>query len=89
MEENLSNDIAIPMESADYIVLAKSGTPVEVLEELERMVLIDGGTIRHQYRHTILGFSGTFPKHVVEKLKSHPEISEVEQDQFVSIADNP
>jgi hypothetical protein len=90
IEKNFSNDIiAIQMEMANYIVLAKSGTPVEVLEELEEMALIEGGSIQHRYRNTIVGFSGTFPRHVVERLKSRPEVSEVERDQLVTIMDNP
>jgi hypothetical protein len=68
----------------NYIVIVKPQTPISALHELELMASNKGAKIQHQYRHSVLGFSGTLPAELVDTIKNDPIVLTVELDQIVT-----
>ena len=64
-----------------YIVVFKKGVTNERASLARNRMSTMGGTIRHQYRTALHGFSATLSAQAVEALRSMPDVAYIEVDQ--------
>jgi len=68
-----------------YIVVMKQGV-ADPASEAEEIVRDAGGRGHHRYGHALKGFAATLPEGGVERVRRHPSVQYMEQDQTVSVA---
>ncbi|KAG0005988.1 hypothetical protein BGZ80_002178 [Entomortierella chlamydospora] len=76
---------AIPQEeSQSYIVVFKSTTTAEAIEQVEKDIVGFGGKIGQHYDTVLKGFSAWIPTQVVSTLSASPFIAYIEEDAKVT-----
>ncbi|KAG0148864.1 hypothetical protein CROQUDRAFT_89685 [Cronartium quercuum f. sp. fusiforme G11] len=70
----------------NFLITLKPGTTTEELDEYEKQLQVQGGTIRHKYNSVLLkGFAVSLPESRLEGLSEDPNIQYVEPDGDVHI----
>ncbi|KAF9347426.1 hypothetical protein BGX26_001080 [Mortierella sp. AD094] len=76
---------AIPQEqNQSYIVVFKSTTATQVIEQVEKDIVGLGGKIGQHYNTVLKGFSAWIPSQIVGVLSTNPFIAYIEEDSKVS-----
>ncbi|KAJ3162664.1 hypothetical protein HDU86_003637 [Geranomyces michiganensis] len=70
--------------SGKYIVIFKSDTPKEVIDQAAKDVEAKGGSIGHRYDTTMRGFSAQVPDGLLTTFKEHKNLDYIEADGEVS-----
>lgn len=68
-----------------YVVIFKTGTPLNQVTAAEEKVKALGGTILFRYRTSLLGFGAKIPPAGLQTVQAIPNIASIEQDQTIKV----